>query len=252
MRRSRRSRAGSGDVRYGSGSRRAGRTCCPGRNARPADRWLSQTLRQGARSAAPSDCIPVADADTRHPAPGISAQTSNYGDGRGGPRRHMDHRANGGYLRGSASSIAVVHASIARRRAAQPAYLYIVTVLGSTRSCRRQGHPGWPWQLASPSVAHAARGPSPMTAQGVNESPGRDAWMPPGLEERAPEWRVAGDCGRSRAGGRMSARDHPAGPDAGRRPGPRNVMAGQPVRYRQPACRRVRLPGTFLPCLTSR
>jgi hypothetical protein len=65
-----------------------------------------------------------------------------------------------------------------------------------------------------------------MTAQGVSGSPGRDAPMPPGLEERAPEWRVAGDCGRSRAGGRMPARDHPAGLDAGRRPGPRNVVAG--------------------------
>jgi hypothetical protein len=73
--------------------------------------------------------------------------------------------------------------------------------------------------LASSSVMHAARA-------GREREPGQDTWMPPRHEEGLRDDRVPGDPGRSRAEGRTPARGHPAGLDAGRRPGPRNVAAG--------------------------
>jgi hypothetical protein len=73
--------------------------------------------------------------------------------------------------------------------------------------------------LASSSVMHAARA-------GREREPGQDTWMPPRHEEGLRDDRVPGEPGRSRAEGRTPARGHPAGLDAGRRPGPRNVAAG--------------------------
>ncbi len=64
----------------------------------------------------------------------------------------------------------------------------------------------------------------------------------------AGAWR---DPLRSRTGGRTPARDHPANLDAGRRPGRGTSRRGQPVRYRQPGCRRARLLRTLPPFWTA-
>ena len=113
-------------------------------------------------------------------------------------------------------------------------------------------------------AAPAARGPSPLAVglieshgAGASGSPGRDARMPPGLEERAPGWpavgRVPADPGRSGAGRRTPARDHPAGPGSDRRPDAPERRGGAGRRGPgSPGYRRVRLPGASRPVPTLR
>ena len=108
-------------------------------------------------------------------------------------------------------------------------------------------------------AAPAARGPSPLAVglieshgAGASGSPGRDARMPPGLEERAPGMAGCrpGACGPRaiRAGRRTPARDHPAGPGSDRRPDApeRRGEAGRRGPG-SPGYRRVRLPGASRP-----
>jgi hypothetical protein len=108
-------------------------------------------------------------------------------------------------------------------------------------------------------AAPAARGPSPLAVglieshgAGASESPGRDAWMPPGLEERAPGWpavgRVPADPGRSGPGdGRQRGIIQQARvPTDGRTPRNVAVEPAGAVPGRR-GYRRVRLPGASRP-----
>ena len=113
--------------------------------------------------------------------------------------------------------------------------------------------------LASSSVVHAARGASPLTVKLVaGHGAGRERKPRPGyLDVAQARGTGSGTAGAWRdpcgpGPGRTPARDHPANLDAGRRLGRGTSRRGQPVRYRQPGCRRARLLGMSLLCLLSR
>jgi hypothetical protein len=93
-------------------------------------------------------------------------------------------------------------------------------------------------------AAPAARGPSPLAVglieshgAGASGSPGRDARMPPGLEERAPGWPAVGRCLRTPGD---PGRETDASAGSSSRPGFRRT-AGRPgtSRWSRPARSRV-------------
>ena len=154
-------------------------------------------------------------------------------------------------LRGSASLMAVAHAPTARRPAAQSAYLYIVAVRGSARSCRSQDGIAWPLMLQSALVEAAgtaiqavtvnatARHADPRTT--MRDGGLARTWSATRTASWPPAWPAAPDpvcvrCGSSR----------------GRRPAlpVERALSGEPIGRGRAATRRMIPPALPYRCLS--